>query len=408
MSDFHLSDCVVLHGSELEPFRCASFRVCDGIVEEIDCTDPCESLSDGALVIIPGLVNAHTHVGDACLPDGATGLTLEEGFFRPGGYKYREFARLERDTILDAMVDSLSYMARTGTVCHFDFREQGADGARILREASVATGVESIILSQLDSVPFGERELTENLVRLPESAEMELNELLDVADGFSESTMNDLTDPAWHQIQEITQERGKLRAIPCLESENYRDRSVAMTGRGDLERAIEILKPHLIVHLTVANDTEIAQLELCRTNVVVNPQANASLGLPLPPVAKLLEANVNLMLGTDNVMLNSPDLFCELAFTYRIAKSQYGDSKRPDPNSILKMATSNTRNFPGRSRSGFLERGMDANFVVLDFEASHLKRSRNLHASIVTRVSPSDVVATYRRGKCLVHRDHRN
>ncbi len=305
------------------------------------------------------------------------------------------------------MVDCLIYMARTGTVCHFDFREQGAGGARILREASVATGVESIILSQLDSVPFGERGLTENLVPLPESAETELKEMLDVADGFSESTMNDLTDLAWCRMQEITKERGKLRAIHCLESEDYRDRSVAMTGRGDLERAIEILKPHRIVHLTVANDAEISQLESYQANVVLNPQANASLGLPLPPVAKLLEADVNLMLGTDNVMLNSPNLFNELAFAYRIARSQHDDPKGPDPNSILKMATSNTRHFPGRERSGFLERGKDANFVVLDFGASHLKRSRNLLATIMTRVTPSDVVATYRRGKCLVHRDHR-
>ena len=64
---------------------------------------------------------------------------------------------------------------------------------------------------------------------------------------------------------------------------------------------------------------------------MLNPRANANLGLPLPPVAKLLDAGVNLLLGTDNGLLNSPSLLAELDFTYKLAKSQYGDSIRPDP-----------------------------------------------------------------------------
>ena len=81
--------------------------------------------------------------------------------------------------------------------------------------------------------------------------------ILDVADGFSESTVNDLTCPAWMRIREITQKYGKLRAIHCLEYEGYCGESLANTGRGDLERAINDLDPDIIIHLTVANDEEI-------------------------------------------------------------------------------------------------------------------------------------------------------
>ena len=158
---------------------------------------------------MPGLVNAHTHMGDSFLPDGATGLTLEEGFFRPDGFKYREIAKLDRAAHVDYISDALRYMAATGTVAHMDFREQGPDGASRLREASAATGVRSVILGQFDSVPFDLDELTENTKGLSPDSLAELEAMLLIADGFSESTMNDLTDTAWEEIRELTDLRGK-------------------------------------------------------------------------------------------------------------------------------------------------------------------------------------------------------
>ena len=91
-----LRDCIVLIGPELEPWRCARFAWSADTVTAIDRLAPVRSIDAGALVVIPGLYNSHTHMGDSALPDGATGLTLEQGFFRPDGFKYRELAKLSR------------------------------------------------------------------------------------------------------------------------------------------------------------------------------------------------------------------------------------------------------------------------------------------------------------------------
>lgn len=399
-----LNDCIVLLGPDLRPHRCARFAWQGDTLTAIEAGEAVtrfDTDSQGTLVVIPGLYNSHTHMGDSVLPDGATGLTLEEGFFRPHGYKYRELAKLTESTHLPHIVAHLRYMARTGTVCHLDFREQGAAGARLLRKASEQTGVQSVILGQFDSVPFSETELRENRRDLPAAARAELAALLAVADGFSESTMNDLTDSAWREVRATTEALGKLRAIHCLENAGYRDLSIATTGRGDLIRAIELYDPHLIVHLTVANPDEIALLVRSGKTGVLNPRANANLGLPLPPVAALLQAGANLLLGTDNGLLNSPSLLAELDFTYKLAKSQYGDAVRPDPTAILKMATSNIRAVLGGDHYGYLEKGLPASFAVLDFRLPHLRASRHLIASILTRVTPEDVVATYRQGRPL-------
>lgn len=394
-----LKDCIVLYGKDLRPHRCHQFTVEQDTVTRMDLGDPCNQLEQGALVIIPGLYNSHTHMGDSCLPDGTTGMTLEEGFFRPDGYKYRELSKQTEAEHLEHIVAHLRYMARTGTVGHIDFREQGVYGSQLLRQAAKKTGVNSVILGQFNQLPFTESQLKENRDGLSERALSELDAVLAIADGFSESTMNDLTDTAWQQI--CVRSQHKLRAIHCLENEGYRDTSLAVTGQGDLERALELYQPHFVIHATVANATEIEILSAHRINVVLNPRANANLGLPLPPIAPLLQSQVNLLLGTDNGLLNSPNILAELDFTYKVAKSQFGNALQPDPVNILKMATSNIHRVLGQDIYGYLDIGLPADFVVLNFHQLHLQATRHILASIVTRTTPDDVLATVRHGQVL-------
>lgn len=396
-----LRDCVVLAGPELRPHRCRRFGVDGDGIAALDLGPPLTALDGGALVVMPALYNGHTHMGDSFLPDGATGMTLEQGFFRPHGYKYRALAAVDRDTHLDRVTAQLRYMVRTGTVCHLDFREQGAAGSALLREAAERVGVESVIFGQFDGVPFDAETLGNNQAELPDGFVDELKAMLSVADGFSESTMNDLTDPAWCTIREITDALGKRRAIHCLENAAYREDSLRMAGVGDLERAIELLAPDIIVHMTVAGAEEINRLAASGIPAVLNPRANANLGLPLPPVAALMDAGVRLLLGTDNGLLNSPNLFAELDFTYKLAKSQFGDAVAPDPLEILRFATVNGAAVLGGDHHGYLAPGLRASFVVVDFTQPHLAGTRHLPASLLTRVTPEDVLGTYRQGRPL-------
>lgn len=405
VKEHEIRDCVVVAGRELMPRWCRRFAWRGDTITAIEAGATCTAIDGGAQMIFPGLYNCHTHLGDSVAPDGATGLTLEEGFFRPNGYKYRMLAEQTEKAQVAALVDHQRYMASCGVVAHIDFREQGPEGARRLRVASGMTGVDAIILSQFSGVPFEEGELERNAEVLPREHRAELEEMLSVADGFSESTMNDLTEPAWREVRALTAALGKYRAIHCLENRGYRDVSVARTGRGDLERAIELLDPHLIVHMTVAEADEIRMLAASGKTAVLNPRANAALALPLPPVAALLRSGVNLLVGTDNGLLNSPNLFAELDFTYRLARSQSGDIRFPEAAAVLSLATSNVTSALGGDHHGHLAEGLPATFAIADMTAGHLRWSRNPLATLLTRVTPRDIRATYRVGRCLYSRD---
>lgn len=394
-------DCIAFLGQDLTPHLCRKVVVDSGEFVEIEVSRPTNRVEGSGLVLVPAFCNAHTHMGDSPLQDGTVGLTLEEGFFRPHGFKYRELAKISFEEQTSQVADQMRYMIRSGTIAHIDFREQGVDGARMLRAASLKTGMRSVILSQFDSSPFGEGELLDDRAALSPTYVEELEQMLAIADGFSESTMNDLTTDSWKFVRDRTSALSKLRAIHCLENDAYRSGSLEIAGKGDLKRALECYDPHLIVHLTVATDEEIALMAASGKTAALNPRANASLGLPMPPIAKLMEAGVNILLGTDNVMLNCPNMLAELDFAYKLAKSQYGDARRPDPLSILKMATTNlSEAFPGQGRVG-IEESNQADFFVADFRVPRLAHSRNIAASVVTRLTPEDVLATVRAGEVL-------
>jgi len=401
-----INNCVVWLGPELEPTFCSRLVWGDGKIRDIEPIGPATEVGSARFAVLPGFVNAHTHVGDSFLADAATGLTLEEAFFRPDGYKYRALREVPAPDHIAAMTEFLNGMASTGTVAHVDFREQGVEGCRRLREASRRSGVRSIILSQLDGVPYSAGQLEEDDLPLPDAARAELEAILVEADGFSESTMNDLTGAAWREIREMTTARGRARAIHCLENDGYRTLSLSRSGKPDLIRALELLDPALIVHLTVADASEVAAVARAGRTVVINARANAALGLPLPPVAALMQAGVNVTLGTDNGMLNGPNLWAELDFVYRLARSQAGDEWRPDPVDILKMATANFgRTRWGDELPGTLLPGGPATFTVVDLQAAHLRHSRNLTASIITRASPADIRQTVLAGEILYQQD---
>jgi cytosine/adenosine deaminase-related metal-dependent hydrolase len=398
-----ISDCVVLVGPDLEPFKCSTFEWEGESITAIELQEPVEELNDGATVVMPAMCNAHTHIGDSCLPDGATGKTLQQAFYRPNGYKYRELERLGNSIYPDVLAH-LQYMAQSGTTAHIDFRESGPKGCALLREASLESGVDSVILGQLEESPFRETELLSNSASLPPKVVKEIKEILEVGDGFSESTINDLTDTAWKEVFFVTDARGKFRAVHCLENEDDRTKSMAIAGKGDLSRALEIYAPHLVVHLTTATDKEIKSLTDTDVSVAINPRANAALGLPLPPIAKLMEAEVNVLLGTDNVMLNSPNLFAEMDFAYKVARSQYGDAHNPHPSDILRMTTANAGALLGSRHEGVLKIGASASFCVIDFNAPHLRASKHIVASLITRVTPADVISTHRKGMVVFER----
>ena len=366
-----------------------------GVIEEIgEKPIPADIVIDGrGLIAIPAFVNAHAHIEDAIAKDAGLGLPFEQLVLPPDGLKHRILRSAPDDELIRGMREALMYMAYAGIAAVADYRTSGLRGVELGEKAFSNLDVRVITFGRFTrNVPFTEEELRENRAKLPKDVRAEIVEILKRADGFCLSSVNDVTDPALEEIYEVTEAMGKLRSVHAAESEGYVRVSLSRTGKSDVERAVECLKPHFLVHMTHACPSDIKLVAEKGIPVVCCPRANGLLGNGFPPLREMLEAGVLIALGTDNVFLNSPDMFREMEYVFKAAKAFYKDTTFLDPKMVLRMATINGARALGLDEElGTIEEGKKGSLVLLDMRSLNLWPMRDPISSIVNRATVADI-----------------
>jgi len=321
-----------------------SFEPIDGrvVIEEGRIQAVEEAETDSTDVILPAFVNAHTHLGDSVAKDAAVGLSLEEAVAPPDSLKHRRLAAADRAELVTAMRRTLRFMQRTGTASCLDFRESGIEGARTLREAGEPLEVDPFV--------FGSGDLS----------------VLDVADGYGASGAND---------DDFTEERtaARERGVPFAIHAGEPDPT-------DIHPALD-LDPDLLVHMVHAKRDHLERVEGRSIPIVACPRANAVLDVGRPPLRDLLD-HTTVALGTDNVMLNQPSMFREMAYT---AKG-FDVTDRE----VLGMATTAGADIAGLD-CGVIAPGRRAALTVLDGDSDNLAGSVDPVTAVVRRATALDI-----------------
>ncbi|PSP63030.1 nucleoside deaminase [Halobacteriales archaeon QH_7_66_37] len=121
--------------------------------------------------------------------------------------------------------------------------------------------------------------------------------------------------------------------------------------------------------------------EFSRQRNATARRSNAVTDVGLPPVSDMLDATT-VALGTDNVMLNSPSMFREMAFTAKLTDVSTAD--------VLRMATINGAEIAGLN-CGLIEEGRDARLVVLDGTSPNLSGAKDPCRAVVRRAGVDDI-----------------
>src|ERR671926_1238289 len=129
------------------------------------------------------------------------------------------------------------------------------------------------------------------------------------------------------------------------------------TGQSEIDRIMKYLKPDFVVHMTKATEEEISLVAKSGTGVVICPRANGVLGAGIPKIAQMLRQGCLVAIGTDNVMLNSPDILRELDYIWKASRATEDDLI--SPKEILKLATVNGAELLGVN-SGYIAAGRAA------------------------------------------------
>ncbi|AXI25172.1 chlorohydrolase [Methanofervidicoccus sp. A16] len=322
-------------------------------------------------VVIPPLINAHTHIGDNIIKDIGINKTLDELVKPPHGLKHRFLNACSDEELINGMVDGLEELRNNGITHFCDFREGGLKGVNLLREAYSRYNREfphPIILG---------RPTTNNR----EDLKNEIREILKVADGIGLSGCNEYSDEELKTIRKLDY---KIFSIHANEHRGSIEYSKSTYGMSEIERIVDLkLHPTFIIHATYTTPYEAQLLREYNIPVVVCPRANASFNVGLPDIKNLLDNNVLVGLGTDNFMANSPSIFKEMDFIYKIYHI--------DPKEILKFSTINNCRILGLEGVGLIEEGYKGIFTFIR-DCPSIRYSKNITASVITRCEKGDIV----------------
>jgi 5-methylthioadenosine/S-adenosylhomocysteine deaminase len=160
----------------------------------------------------------------------------------------------------------------------------------------------------------------------------------------------------------------------------------------------------LLVHAVWLTDDDIEIIAKRRASVSHNPESNMKLASGIAPVPALLKAGVTVGLGTDGCASNNNlDLFSEMDTAAKLHKVNTMDPTVMDAVTVLKMATIDGAKSLGlQDIIGSLEIGKKADVIIIDTRRPHLVPVYNPVSHIVYAAQGSDVQDVIVNGKILL------
>ena len=326
------------------------------------------------LIVIPGLINSHVHIGDNFAKEKGFNRDLSEVVAPPSGIKHKLLEKTPSEIKSLGIKKALEEMIHNGITCFVDFRERGSEGIKLLKKELKENPIYGIILGRFRN--------TEDLT----SVYLE-------ADGIGLVSYDVVNERVLKELEKskIT----KRKVIACHSAEEARN--AKLINRMFEERIVDV-----IIHGTHLTEKDLEQISKNDIKLVICPRCNGYFGVGFPPIMSILKKNLDISIGTDNFMANSPDLFEELRYLYRIIRV-LDKNMKIKAKSLIKMITINAaKNFTLEEKMGSIEQGKLANFFIVDLNDSNLfipnLEMNEIFALLMQRVNPSNIKKVFIRG----------
>ncbi len=376
-----IANGLILKGLDLTPVR-ENICIDDGKIIEIskDVLEG-EIIDAEGCIVCPSFINAHTHIGDSIIKDEGDGLSLGQIVKPPNGIKHLALESAEDEEIIKVMQDSMWDMYNCGTSHFIDYREGGVKGVKLLKKASKDIPINPIIFGR-DRSFYGENPDLHQV-------KVAIRKLLKYADGIAPSGFGEIEAEVAELICSECEKAGKISSIHVAENEGVQIESLAKTNKTEVERAIDA-GFNQIVHMTNPKGDDINKLANSNTSLTICPRSNGALSVGIVPLFDILSCGIKPLIGSDNIMFNSPNMFRELEFTLKEMKAY--SKNYIDPKDIIKLATTNvcTDNFDSNNMAlinkSYIGIGQNAEFFVAK------NKSNNSYLSLINRTEINDLI----------------
>jgi len=386
MSRTIYGNATVLTGPELNIIENARIAVVDRCIEEIDTGSSTGTIDLRGAIVFPSFVDAHTHIADSGMKDAVIGLPTAEAVSPPDGLKYRYLEELSASQLDEVLKQAIGELLANGITAFADFREGGTTGVQALRRIASQSPIHAVILGDSVLAPWDEGYLSE------------IEDVASHADGIGIGDIARYSTSQLDKIRSALTETGSLLAVHAAETCEAQEACLSSWDCSEVARVLEY-GPALLVHLTNPVNGDLEAIRQAGVPVVCCARTNAIVADGLPPIADLITAGIPLALGTDNMMLSSPNMFREMDWFSRLARAQSRQANVVSSRDVLSIATlGGARALGMEDVLGTLEPGKEASFLAVNPESINLRGTRDIHAAIVHRAGPQDITLVLSQG----------
>ena len=351
-------------------------------------------------LLMPGLINCHNHSPMVLLRGVGSGLPLREWLFDK---VFPIEDRLVPEDIAAGSRLAILEMLASGTTSFSDMYFFPAETVAAVAEAGMKANISRCVQC------FDENQTVEQNTQIPQSVEL-FEKYHNAENGriridFSIHAEYTCKPHIVRAYSELCMAHGGRMHIHLSETQREVDECIARYGKSPVawfEELGTLDSPTAAAHCVAVSDEDIAILKRYGVNVIHNPTSNLKLGSGFAPVRKLMDAGINLALGTDGAASNNNlDMFEEMHLADIMPCGYRHDPTEVSSAEVLDMATVNGARLQGRSDTGVLAVGKKADIIALDLDKPHLYPNFDTPALLTCAAHSSDVCMTMVDGRIL-------
>jgi len=340
-------------------------------------------------LILPGLINSHTHAAMTLFRGLADDLPLMEWLHN---YIFPVEGKMDADFVRVGTLLACAEMIMSGTTTFCDMYLFEDEVARAAKEAGMR-GVVGEVIYDFPSPNYGILEkgfmYTEELIE-----RWKKDPLINIA--VEPHSLFTCGEELLLKANDLALRRGVPLIMHLSETKEEVKEIEQKFGKRPVQylKDLDLLGSHLIVdHCVHINESEIELLAENNVCVVHNPESNMKLASGIAPVPAMIAKGITVGLGTDGCASNNNlDLFGEMDMAAKLHKVNNLDPTVMNAQTLVEMATRDGAKVLGLEKvTGSLEVGKRADLIVIDTNKPHLVPMYNPYSHLVYAASGHDV-----------------
>lgn len=363
--------------------------------QEMDCSGN---------VLMPGLVNAHTHIPMTLLRGYGGGCDLQTWLHQ---WIFPAEAKLDPRAVAAGTGLGLAEMIASGITTIADMYMHTPTIAQTILEAGISANlsVGGVYFGSPDDFSPDTCGDCQNQIRLTELWHNAGNGQIQVdASIHGEYTSN---APLWQWMADYAQKKDLGIHVHVSETTAEHQGSLDRNGKTPIQTLDQYGvwdNRAIAAHCVWTTEEDWAIMAKKGVSCVHNPVSNLKLGSGVAPIPAMRKAGVNIALGTDGASSNNAtDMFGEMKFAATIHTGVNLDPLAIQPMDVLRMATCDGAKALGR-KTGQIKAGYTADLILVDFHRPNLTPCHSVADNLVYSATGRDVVMNMARGN-IIYKD---